>query len=99
METLQTTHEGSRNIIRSQRVREVNRGQGVLERANSKLASVIADIVGVSGRAMLEARIAGRADPAPMADVAQRRIRSKMPLIEHALTGIVQAHHRQLLAM
>ena len=82
-----------------ERVREVHRVQGVLERANSKLASVIADILGVSGRALLEALLAGRAEPAARAELAQRRMRSKMPLIEQALTGVVQDHHRQLLAM
>ena len=82
-----------------ERVREVNRVQGVLERANIKLAFVISDIMGVSGRAMLEALIAGRAAPAAMAELAKRRMRSKIPLIEQALTGVVHAHHRQLLAM
>src|SRR5207244_2991392 len=61
--------------------------------------SVIADIMGVSGRAMLEALIAGRADPATMAALAKRRMRSKIPVLEQALTGIVHDHHRQLLAM
>jgi len=82
-----------------ERVREVNRVQGVLERANIKLASVISDMMGVLGRAMLEALIAGRADPATMAALAQRRMRSKMPVLEQALTGIVHDHQRQLLAM
>jgi len=82
-----------------ERVREVNRVQGVLERANIKLASVASDIMGVSGRAMLEALIAGQADPATMADLAKRRMRSKIPLLEQALTGVVRDHHRQLLAM
>jgi transposase len=88
-----------RTTLVQERVREVNRVQGVLERANIKLASVISDIMGVSGRAMLEALIAGRADPATMAALAQRRMRSKIPVLEQALTGIVHAHHRQLLAM
>jgi transposase len=88
-----------RTTLVQERVREVNRVQGVLERANIKLASVIADILGVSGRAMLEAIIAGRAEPAAMAALAKRRMRSKIPLIEQALTGIVHNHHRQLLAM
>ena len=48
---------------------------------------------------MLEALIAGRADPAAMAELAKRRMRSKIPVIEQALTGVVQDHHRQLLAM
>ena len=88
-----------RTKLVQERVREVNRVQGVLERANIKLASVIADIMGVSGRAMLEALIAGRADPATMAELAKRRMRSKIPILEQALTGIVHDHHRQLLAM
>jgi transposase len=88
-----------RTKLVQERVREVNRVQGVLERATIKLASVIADIMGVSGRAMLEALIAGRVDPATMAELAQRRMRAKIPLLEQALTGIVHDHHRQLLAM
>ena len=87
-----------RTTLVQERVREVKRLQGVLERANSTLASVISDIMGVSGRAMREALIAGRADPATMAALAQRRRRSTMPVLEPALTGSVHAHPRQLLA-
>ena len=88
-----------RTKLVQERVREVNRLQGVLERANIKLASVASDIMGVSGRAMLEALIAGKADPATMANLAKRRMRAKLPLLEQALTGVVRDHHRQLLAM
>jgi transposase len=88
-----------RTKLVQERVREVNRLQGVLERANIKLASVASDIMGASGRAMLEALIAGQADPATMADLAKRRMRAKIPLLEQALTGVVRDHHRQLLAM
>ena len=56
-----------RTKLVQERAREVNRVQGVLERANMKLASVASDIMGVSGRAMLDALIAGRADPQTMA--------------------------------
>jgi transposase len=79
--------------------REVNRVQGVLERANIKLASVATDIMGVSARAILAALVEGQADPATMAELAKRRMRSKIPLLEQALTGLVRDHHRQLLAM
>jgi transposase len=79
--------------------REVNRVQGVLERANIKLAAVATDIMGVSARAILAALVEGRADPATMAELAKRRMRSKIPLLEQALTGLVREHHRQLLAM
>jgi transposase len=73
--------------------------QGVLERANIKLASVASDIMGVSGRAILAALIEGRAEPATMAELAKGRLRSKIPVLEQALTGLVRAHHRQLLAL
>jgi transposase len=76
-----------RTKLVQERSREVNRVQGVLERANIKLASVATDIMGVSGRAMLEALIAGRADPATMAELARGRMRTKIPVLEQALTG------------
>jgi transposase len=82
-----------------ERSREVNRVQGVLERANIKLAAVATDIMGASGRAILAALIQGRADPATMAELARGRMRTKLPLLEQALTGVVRDHHRQLLAI
>jgi transposase len=88
-----------RTKLVQERVREVKRVQGVPERANIKLASVISDVMGVSGRAMREALLAGRAAPATMAERATRRMRTKLPLLEQALTGVVHDHHRQLLAM
>jgi transposase len=88
-----------RTKLVQERAREVNRVQGVLERANIKLASVASDVLGVSGRAMLEALIAGQADPATMAALAKRRMRSKIPMLEQALTGTVRDHHRRLLTL
>jgi len=88
-----------RTKLVQERGREVNRVQGVLERANIKLASVATDVMGVSGRAILAALIEGRADPATMAELAKGRMRSKIPLLEQALTGLVREHHRQLLAL
>jgi len=82
-----------------ERSSEVNRVQGVLERANIKLASVATDVLGVSGRAILAALIAGEADPAMMAELAKGRLRSKIPELEQALRGLVREHHRRLLAM
>jgi transposase len=80
-----------------ERSREVNRVQGVLERANMKLASVATDIMGVSGRAILAALIAGRADAGTMAELAKGRLRTKIPLLKQALTGLMRDHHRRLL--
>jgi transposase len=71
-----------------------NRLQKVLEDANIKLASVATDILGVSGRAMIRALIAGEQDPARLADLARRRLRAKTELLVLALTGQVSDHHR-----
>ena len=58
-----------------------------------KLSSVATDITGVSGRAMLEALIDGTRDPAVLADLAKRRLRSKIPELTEALTGRFSEHH------
>lgn len=76
-----------------------NRIQKVLEDANIKLASVATDVLGVSGRAILEALIAGQTDPAQLADLAQRKLRSKIPELRLALEGKVTDNHRFLLRM
>jgi transposase len=88
-----------RTKLVQERSREVNRVQGVLERANIKLASVASDIMGVSGRAILAALLEGRTDPATMAELAKGRLRRKLPVLEQALTGVVRDHHRRLVAM
>jgi transposase len=88
-----------RTKLVQERSRAVNRVQGVLERANIKLASVATDIMGASGRAILAALIAGRAAPATMAELAKGRMRAKLPLLEQALTGLMRDHHRRLLAL
>jgi transposase len=77
-----------RTTLVQERSCEVNRIQGVLERANIKLASMATDIMGVSGRAILAALIAGRAAPETMAELAKGRMRAKLPLLEQALTGV-----------
>ncbi len=83
---------------RSQLVRHrataCNRIQKVLEDANIKLASVAAEILGVSGRAMLEALIRQVEDPAVLAEMARGRMRSKLPALREALRGRVLDHPR-----
>jgi len=83
---------------RSQLVRHrataCNRIQKVLEDANIKLASVAADILGVSGRAMLAALIRQVEDPEELAELARGRMRSKLPALRQALRGQVRDHHR-----
>ncbi|MEW5986736.1 MAG: IS110 family transposase [Chloroflexota bacterium] len=85
------------NLVQ-ERARVVNRLQKVLEQANIKLASVASDVMGVSGRQMLEALVAGQADAQVMAELAKGRLRTKLAELEKALTGVVRAHHRFLLA-
>jgi transposase len=76
-----------------------NRIQKVLEDANVKLAGVATDVLGVSGRDMLQALIAGETDPEKLADLARRRLREKIPVLQLALEGRVTPHHRFLLRM
>jgi transposase len=76
-----------------------NRIQKVLEDANIKLASVATDVLGTSGRLMLEAIIAGEDDPEELAEFAQRKLRAKIPVLKVALLGRVTEHHRFLLRL
>jgi len=77
--------------------RVANRIQKLLEQANVKLSSVASDTLGVSGQRMIEAMIAGEQDPERLADLAQRRLRHRIPELQLALQGRVRDHHRFLL--
>jgi transposase len=81
-----------------ERSAEVNRRQQTREGANVKLAAVATDIRGKSGRAMLEALVAGEHEPASLAQLARGRLRSKIPELERALAGQVGSHQRFLIA-
>ena len=85
------------NFIR-ERATLVNRVQKVLEGGNIKLASVATDVLGVSGRAMLDALAAGETDAAAMSELARGRLRDKRELLERALSGRVLPHQRFILA-
>lgn len=87
----------SRSTFVRTRATLVNRVHKVLEGANIKLGSVAADVMGVSGRAMLEAIVEGQSSPAEMAELARGRMREKRDLLTKALEGRVQAHHRFVL--
>lgn len=88
-----------RTSLIQERAREINRVQKVLEDANVKLASVATNVMGVSGRQMLEAIIAGVEDPEALAKLAKGRLRAKIPQLERALEGRVRASHRLLLRL
>jgi transposase len=94
-----------RDLLRTRKqfVRErsghVQRIQKTLEDANIKLDSVITDIVGLSGRRMIEALIAGQTDPEALAALAHSRIHASKQELEAALRGRVKAHHRFMLRL
>ena len=74
-----------------------NRIQKVLETANIKLGSVASDVLGVSGRKMIEALIAGEKDVTVLAELAQKKLRDKIPQLQRALAGELTEHHCFLL--
>lgn len=86
---------------RKQLVREkashVQRLQKTLEEANIKLESVLSDVMGRSGRAMIQALIAGETDPAKLAALAHPKVRAPQARLREALRGRVKRHHRFLL--
>jgi len=88
---------------RKQLVRErnghVQRVQKTLEDANIKLDSVISDIMGVTGRAMLQAVIDGESDPVKLAALAHPRIKTAPEKLREALRGRIMSHHRLLLQL
>jgi transposase len=85
-----------RKAVIHERTREVQRLEKVLEDAGIKLSSVASDILGVSGRAMLEAMVGGERDATVLADLAKRRLRNKIPQLQEALEGRFGAHHALL---
>jgi transposase len=82
-----------------QKASVINRIHKVLEDANIKLTSVATDVMGVSCQQMLEALLAGETNTAKIADLAQRRLRGKIPQLQLALEGRLTDHHRFLLRM
>src|SRR5262249_31030191 len=83
-----------RTQVIAERTGVANRVQKVLEDANIKLGCVATDVLGVSGRDMLEALLAGEDDAEQLADKARKRLRKKIPELQTALRGRVTAHHR-----
>jgi transposase len=88
-----------RTQLIGERASAANRIQKVLEDANIKLAGVASDVLGVSGRDMLEALIVGETDAEKLAELARKRLREKIPQLRLALQGRVTEHHRFLLRL
>src|SRR5487761_1451217 len=89
----------SRKQFVRERSSHIQRIQKALEDANIKLDSVVSDVLGLSGRRMIEALIAGETDPLKLAVLAHRRIQASAAELEAALRGRVTAHHRFLLQL
>jgi transposase len=88
-----------RRALTQERTREKQRVEKVLEDAQIKLSSFIRDIHGVSGREMIEALIAGERDPTALAQMARGRMRTKLRVLEEALTGHFADHHAYICRM
>lgn len=86
----QLVHEVARHVLRLQKT---------LEDANLKLTQVMSDIVGVSGRAILNALIAGETDPNRLADLTRGRLKTTRADLLDALHGRITDHHRFMLKL
>lgn len=86
-----------RTTLLDDRTRVVNRVHKVLEDANIKLSSVASDILGASGRDMLQALIDGKKTPDEMAELARGRLHAKLEELRQALHGHFTEHHRFML--
>jgi len=87
-----------RTSLLQERASEVNRLQKVLEGANIKLASVATNVMGLSGRAMLAAMVAGEYEVEAVAGLARGKLRNKIGALKEALEGSLQSHQRFMLA-
>lgn len=82
-----------------ERAQHVQRIQKTLEDANVKIASVVSDVVGASGRAILKALIAGEDRPEKLVEVTKGRLRADRATLIEALRGCVRKHHRFVLQL
>jgi transposase len=89
----------TRKQLVRERTSHVQRIQKTLEDANIKLDSAISDVLGKSGRAMIEALIAGESDPGRLAALADGRLKAAQADLREALRGRVTKHHRFLLRL
>jgi transposase len=89
----------TRKQIVHERSSHIQRIQKTLEDANIKLDSVVTNILGLSGRRIIEALIAGQTVPQALAALAHRRIHASADELEASLRGRVTKHHRFLLKL
>lgn len=89
----------TRTVLVNSRTQAKSRVLAVLEDTNIKLASVVSDPFGRSGRAMMDALVAGYHDPKTLAQMAKGILRRKIPQLEAALEGSFTAHHATLIRL
>jgi len=87
-----------RTALLQDRAAEVNRLQKTLEGANIKLAAVASDVLGKSGRQILDALVAGGTEAGDLAQFAKGRLREKIPQLERALVGSFRPHQQFMVA-
>jgi transposase len=96
-------HRELKEVVRYRRVlireqsRIISRIQKILEGANIKLSSVASDVVGLSGRIILQAMVNGIEDPKELASMAKGKLRKKIQKLEEALQGQMGSHQRRLI--
>lgn len=86
-----------RRTLVEERTRVIQRLEKVMQDAGLKLTSVASNLLTKSGRAMLDALLAGEADPNVLAELAKGRLRAKIPALREALAGRFRAEHHGLL--
>jgi len=89
----------TRKQLTREKTRHTQRIHKTLEDANIKLDAVLADVLGRSGRAMLEALVAGESDPVRLAALAHAGVKCPQEKLREALRGRVREHHRFLLRL
>ena len=98
IQELRTLTRTRKQLVR-EKAQHVQRIQKTLEDANLKIASVVADIMGMSGRAILDALVAGETDPEKLVDLTRGRLRASRATLIEALRGRVTQHHRFMLKL
>jgi transposase len=98
MQELRSLLRARKQLSREQ-TSHIQRIQKTLEEANIKLDSVISDIMGLSGRRMIEAMIAGISNPQQLATLADRRVKASPKVLYDALHGRLTDHHRFMLEL
>jgi transposase len=96
--TWRTMTRGKHQLVRD-RVRLQNQLEALLEEGRIKLSSVISDLLGVSGRRILQAMAEGESNPERLAELGHDRLRCSQKELSDALTGCVEPVHRELLKL